>query len=336
MSRKWMILAVAGCAAMTAFGGVNWKSDPVQSGQGRRALVGDYSGRKVCILGVDGKVEWQYPAKSVDDVWMLSNGNVLCTTGTGVQEVTPEKEVVFEYKSKSEIYACQRLPDGNTLIGECAAGRLVEVDPAGKVVKTIVLPPVQFAETPAAAPAKKGKKGKRARKEKTAEQKARHIYMRDARKLANGNYLVAHIGEGVVREYDPAGKILREIPAPAGPHSAVRLPDGNTLISCGDMGAGSKVLEVDPSGNVVWKLDANELPGTTLYFVCGLQRLPNGNTVLTNWLGHGNNGKSAHIIEVTPEKEIVWTHQAFGLIKGASCIQVLNVPGDVMKGEVLR
>ena len=33
------------------------------------------------------------------------------------------------------------------------------------------------------------------------------------------------------------------------------------------------------------------LPGISLKFMTGLQRLPNGNTVMTNWLGHGNFGK---------------------------------------------
>ena len=42
--------------------------------------------------------------------------------------------------------------------------------------------------------------------------------------------------EEMVKEYDAEGKVLREIRAPGGPHSAVRLPDGNTLVACGDMG----------------------------------------------------------------------------------------------------
>ena len=48
---------------------------------------------------------------------MLPNGNLLFNTGHGVKEVTREKTVVFDYESPSEIYACQRLPNGNTFIG---------------------------------------------------------------------------------------------------------------------------------------------------------------------------------------------------------------------------
>jgi hypothetical protein len=321
MDLKWMVLVLAASVAATVFGGVDWKSDPVQSGPGRRFLLGDYSGGKVCIVGVDGKVEWQCKTGHVDDVWMLPNGNVLFNTGTGVQEVTPAKEVVFEYKSKGEVFACQRLPNGNTFIGECSDGNLIEVDPAGKIVKKIEL----LAHLPE-PPAAKGKK--------KYTGKGGHSFMRNARKLANGNYLVALYGQKKVVEYDPDGKVLREIPAAGWPHSAIRLPNGNTLISCGDKDTKNKVMEVDPAGRIVWKIDQDELPGTTLYFVTGLQRLPNGNTVLTNWLGHGKARKSAHIIEVTPEKEIVWTYQDFDAVVAAASIQLLDVSGDVTQGEI--
>ena len=39
-------------------------------------------------------------------------------------------------------------------------------------------------------------------------------YMRNARELPDGHFLVAHYGADVVREYDAEGKLLTEIPAP--------------------------------------------------------------------------------------------------------------------------
>ena len=213
------------------------------------------------------------------------------------------------------------MPNGNTFIGECSTGNLIEVNPSGQIVKKIEL----LAHVPE-PPVKKGKK--------KSKGKGGHTYMRNARKLPNGNYLVAHMGEKMVREYDSEGKVLREIPAPAGPHSVIRLPNGNTLIASGDRGTRNKVMEVDPAGKIVWNLDQDELPGITLHFMTGLQRLPNGNTVLTNWLGHGNIGKAPHIIEVTRDKKVVWTYQNFDAIKTASSIQLLDVPGDAVKGEV--
>ena len=92
----------------------------------------DYSEGKVFIVSRSGQVEWEYPAASCNDLWVLPNGNLLFNTGHGVREVTRDKQVVFDYQSKSEIYACQRLTNGNTFIGECNAGRLLEVEPSGQ------------------------------------------------------------------------------------------------------------------------------------------------------------------------------------------------------------
>jgi hypothetical protein len=71
-----------------------------------------------------------------------------------------------------------------------------------------------------------------------------------------------------------------------------------------------------------------------LKFMTGLQRLPNGNTVMTNWLGHGQFGKSSHIIEITSDKKVVWTFFDHKTIRTVSSIQLLDVPGDATKGEV--
>lgn len=270
----------------------------------------DYSQGKVFIVSAEGKAEWDYPAPSCNDLWVLPNGNLLFNTGHGVREVTREKQVVFDYQSKSEIYACQRLSNGNTFIGECNSGRLLEVEPSGRIAKEIKLLP-------------EGKDGG-------------HSYIRNARRLPDGGYLVAHYGEGIVREYDAEGKVRREIPAAGGPHSVVRLPNGNTLIACGDQPGGNRVFEVDPAGNTVWQVKGEELPGISLKFMAGVQRLPNGNTVMSNWLGHGQFGKAPHVIEVTPDKQVVWTFADHKTMQTISSIQLLDVKGDVTRGEILH
>lgn len=284
---------------------------PVQQGQGHPFACADYSQGKVFLVSAQGRVEWEYPAPNCDDLWVLPSGNLLFVTGHGAKEVTRDKQVVFSYESKSEVYACQRLADGNTFIGECNAGRLLEVDPQAKILKALRLLP-------------EGKDGG-------------HAYMRNARRLMNGHYLVTLYSQQLVREYDAQGQVVREIPAPGGPHSVMRLPNGNTLIACGDMKpTGANVLEVDPAGKVVWQITREGLPGITLAFLTGLQRLPNGHTVLTNWLGHGQFGKGPHLIEVTPDKQVVWTFADHQTMKTLSSVQLLDVPGDVSKGEILH
>jgi hypothetical protein len=275
---------------------------------GPRFAATDYSAGKVCIVSAAGQVEWEYPAPNCNDLWVLPNGNLLFNTGHGVREVTRAKEVVFDYQSESEIYACQRLPNGNTFIGECNGGRLLEVAPDGTVVKEVRLLP-------------EGKNGG-------------HAYMRNARRLENGHYLVAHYGAQMVREYDAKGGLLTEIPAVGGPHSVVRLANGHTLISCGDLPGGSRVFEVDASGDVIWQVKGNELPGISLKFMAGLQRLPNGNTVMCNWLGHGQFGRGPHLIEVTPDKRVVRTFADHVAFKTISSVQRLDGPGDATRWQI--
>jgi len=58
---------------------------------------------------------------------------------------------------------------------------------------------------------------------------------------------------------------------------------------------------VDKDGQTVWAVKADELPGIPLKFMTGLQRLPNGNTLITE-------GACGRIFEVTPGHEIVWEY----------------------------
>ena len=258
----------------------------------------DYTQGKVFVISDRGKIIWEYPAENCNDIWILPGGNLLFNTGKGVKEVTPEKQVVFSYESESEIYACQRLSNGNTFIGECNSGRLLEVNHEGKIVKEIKLLP-------------DGVDGG-------------HAYMRNARKLKNGNFLVAHYGLDKVCEYDSTGTIVWEIHITGGPHSVIRLPDGNTIIACSDHNGDPRVVEVNYTGNIVWQLAKNELPGIELKFMTGMQMLPNGNLLLTNWLGHNQFGKAPHAVEITRGKRVVWIYNDFSILKTMSSIQLLD------------
>ena len=131
---------------------------PDRQEKGHPFVCGDYSQGKVFIVSAEGDVQWEYPAPHCNELWVLPGGNLLFTTGHGVKEVTRDKKVVFSYESKSEIYAAQRLPNGNTFVGECNTGRLLEVDPHGKIVGEVRLLP-------------EGKNGG-------------HVFMRNARRLA--------------------------------------------------------------------------------------------------------------------------------------------------------
>jgi hypothetical protein len=78
------------------------------------------------------------------------------------------------------------------------------------------------------------------------------------------------------------------------------------------------------------------LPGISLKFMAGLHRLPNGNTVMSNWLGHGQFGKAPHLIEVTRDKRVVWMFADREAMKTISSVQILDVAGDAIAGTILH
>jgi hypothetical protein len=68
--------------------------------------------------------------------------------------------------------------------------------------------------------------------------------------------------------------------------------------------------------------------------MAGLHRLPNGNTVMSNWLGHGKLDTAPQLIEVTPDKRVVWTFAGYPAMKTISSVQILDVAGDALEGTV--
>ncbi len=87
------------------------------------------------------------------------------------------------------------------------------------------------------------------------------------------------------------------------PHDAVVLDTGNVLIFDNGVKRGwSRVVEVDPTtGEIVWEYKAPEPRSFYTGARGGNQRLPNGNTLITE----SNAGRA---FEVTPEGETVWEY----------------------------
>ena len=106
----------------------------------------------------------------------------------------------------------------------------------------------------------------------------------------------------VVRKYTPSGAIVWEVKTPNWPFTAIRLPNGHTLINCT---YGNLSIEVDQSGKTMWQLSNDNLPDALIKDACGGQRLANGNTVIC---AYGIGAKRTKLLEVTPDKKVVWTY----------------------------
>jgi len=312
-SKRWIVAPVAAVVTLAlvhaTLGGKPAPPPPKDAvlTLGKAFACTDYGANNVCLVDEKGKITWQMPARRPQDVWLLASGNILFTHVKGVQEVTRDKKVVWEYTTAAgnEIHACQPLPDGKVMIAESGPMRIIEVDRDGKITKVVQL----------------STKCKRA-----------HGQMRQARKLANGHYLVGQYADAVVREYDTAGKIVRDIPQ-KNAFGGIRLPNGNTLLSTGDA---HRIVEVDKDAKVVWEIKENDLPGNPLRFLTGMQRLPNGNTVVCNWGGHGHVGQQPQIFEVTRDKQVVGVIYDFKQFSTISGVSIVGVPGDPAKFEILR
>jgi hypothetical protein len=86
---------------------------------------------------------------------------------------------------------------------------------------------------------------------------------------------------------------------------------------------------LDADGKVLWKVGNDDLSGDPIDDACGGQRLPNGNTVITSY--HARVG--VKLLEVTPEKKIVWTYEG---PHRAHHFQILTTNGEPVAGKPLR
>jgi hypothetical protein len=269
-------LPIAAVLLSSVFASVAPAGEPIQ-----HAFLA--TGGETFLADDSGKATWTYPHPSRDG-WVLDSGAVLLALsrsktypGGAVVEVARDGKVLFEFKgSQSEVNTVQPLGDGKVLLTEAGdRPRILEVGRDRKVLAEV---PLQ------------------------AQTKDHHLQTRMTRKLANGYYLVPQLLDRVVREYDPKGNVVWEAKTPHMPFTAIRLPDGNTLIGCT---LGNLVIEVDRDGKEVWRVSNDDLPGKPINDACGVQRLANGNTVITS---HYATAAQVKLLEVTRAKKVVWTY----------------------------
>ncbi|HXX93899.1 MAG TPA: hypothetical protein VEN81_09710 [Planctomycetota bacterium] len=298
---------IVSLAVLACLGFVQDSGKVEQTGTPRRFLAADYQRGILAIFGKDGKVEWSVKCRDIHDAWVLPDGNILYQQGwTKVVEMTPEKKEVWSWDAakasegkRVEVHAFQRLPDGLTLIAESGTARIIEVDRSGQIRKEVKLP---------------------------IDKPDPHRDTRNVRKLPNGHYLVCHEALAKVREYDGDGKIVWEHDAKCKVYGAIRLPNGNTLISGGD---GHRVFEVEPGGREVWSVERNDLPGIELAWMTQVARLPSGNTLLVNCHGRPTDPQ---LIEVTPQKKVVWSYRDFETLGGATPVaEILDDPANTLR-----
>lgn len=270
----------------------------------RPELLYAAEGAKAVIrYGADGREVWRHPAAMSRDAWLLPDGNVLFAYNddydakrndnpSGVIEVTPDHRVVFQVRTTGQVWSCQRLADGTTLIGAASQGRLLVADRSGAVVRAIRL---------------KGKPG--------------HSCLRMARGLAGGGFLVAEEGDRALREYATDGSLAWEAKVPFAPFSVVRLPSGNTL-ACGQQ----QMAEVDRQGAVVWRFAGAERPELGVRWMAGMQVLDQGRVAVCN-----AGGKVPFFVLDRASGAVLWCSAPGADVPGGHGIQVLGLAGPAQR-----
>jgi hypothetical protein len=252
-----------------------------------------------------GKVVWTYstgPGWEYDDVWMLSNGNILFTRMQYIAEVTPNKEVVWRYEAPpgTEIHTCQPIGlDKVLFVQNGLPPKLMVVNIKTKAIE------VQH-DLPALS---------------LTDPKTVHGQFRRVRYTAEGTYLVPFLTMNQVVEYDKDFNQIWKYEI-ASPWAALRLANGNTLIT-----DEKDILtrEVNPNKETVWELRPADLPEPYRFInTQSSTRLANGNTIVCS---RGGDGKGPQLVEVTPAKKVVWVLQDWANLGPATGVQILDEPG---------
>ncbi|MEO7497710.1 MAG: hypothetical protein ABIT83_15325 [Massilia sp.] len=274
-----------------------------------------------------GKEVWRYDIKfkvmvngkeniqELGDCTQLSNGNIAFTTRFGAREVTLDKTVVWQYigPDNTEIHGLQAIGLDRVLLlqnGNPAKALLINKK-TNKIEKTYLIP--------------------------VGKPDNIHGQMRRAHLTPAGTLLVAHMDSDKVSEYDEACKEVWTVAA-GSPWDAVRLKNGNTLISSNHGFA----REVNPKGETVWEFNKADAPQYTLKVFQEVTRLANGNTLISNWVAGGVKPpewpKTVQFLEVTPDKKIVWALSAWDKpnLGPATSMQLLDQPGLAENGDLMR
>jgi hypothetical protein len=243
---------------------------------------------------------------------VLDEGKILVTDGGGGDwSDTGSKVFIIDAKGHALrlhdkglrfAHSAIILSNGNVLVPDTNADRLVELDASGKEVWS--------------SASWGGGTG-------LLSDGTRIDYPNSAQELPGGRFLVSSRYTSRVLETDRAGVVYWSYKGATKQHAPRRLANGNTLIADSD---GNRVIEVDPSGTIAWQFSKG------LRWPRFAQRLENGDTLITD----SNNNR---IVEVDPAGETVFEYgreilsapyQAEELADGSIMI------ADAQHGRLLR
>jgi hypothetical protein len=284
-----------------------------------------------------GKVVWTHSLKTsggdeYGDCTMMSNGNIVYQLkATGAQEIKPdlaagkEGPIVWRYDEDggSEVHAVQPIGLDKMLVMQNGdPPKLMLIDKTKAMVCKSGDPCVLKTWNPDGGGGTHGQ--------------FRHVRM-----IKGGNLLVPYTGgggtsKGHVKEYTQDWQVVWDYDSGGSPWAAIRLKNGNTLVS-GNGGGWFREVTHDMPPKVVWEMTKADFQAGGLmngYLAQGAVRLANGNTIFGLWCGSpvpntADWPKTDQYWEVTPAKMPVWKVKSWTdpNLGPGSYMQALDDPG---------
>lgn len=232
-----------------------------------KVLLSDEGNQKVHYIDMnDGSKNWSISLAN-RDMQLIGDNKLLLSTNAGFEEYDlSSRKQLKKVSVGSQIQTAFRINALETYVGvDANPPRLEIIDNAtSKSRKSINIKP--------------------------------SITLRIIRPTPSKTFLVGGKDNGMIYEFDSLGNKIWEANVGGSPYQAVRLPNGNTVISTG---YGAQIAVVDKSSKVIRKFPANpkdaSLTSVKPNFFGGFQILNNGNIVVTNWQGHGTGYGSSGI-----------------------------------------
>jgi hypothetical protein len=225
-----------------------------------KVLLADEGNQKVHYVDMnDNSKTWSISIGS-RDMQLIGDGKVLLHTGTDFQEydLTTHLQVKKVTTAGTVQTVFRTNTSGNTYVGVDGA-QLKIVDVSGNVKKTINISSITTS-------------------------------IRLIRPTLNNTFLVGGGGSTATNlcEFDSTGKKIWEVNVGGEPYQAVRLANGNTVVS---NGYGAQIAIVNSKAEIIRKFPVDpKVASLSTYnpnFFAGLQVLKNGNIIVANWQGHG-------------------------------------------------
>jgi hypothetical protein len=181
-----------------------------------RVLIAEYLGRRVTERNFQGEILWSRQVDLPVACQRLPDGNTFIACRRQLLIVTRDGKDVFTFQPQTSITAASRLSNGDLAL-ITAGGEFQRINAKGEVVQTFM---------------------------------AGQVYTLggNLQVLANGRILVPQYRDNKVVEYSPDGKVQWSA-AVTSPTSAVRLPNGHTLVVSMMQ---QRIVEIDRQGQEVW------------------------------------------------------------------------------------